>query len=57
MDDIAEAIPADGRKIALDDGFVIIRRNPSNFQSYYDDPNDSDIIGGRTSYLVRFYSM
>lgn len=54
---IAEAIPEQGVKIPLDNGgFIILYRN-SDFQTTYQDPEDLDVIGVRTSVEVHFYSM
>ena len=53
MDDIADAIPVSGVKVPLTNGYLIIRRN-SSWQSHYDDPNDPDVIGGRTAYEIEF---
>lgn len=50
MDDIAEAIPPQGRRIALTHGYIILYRNSADFQTYYDDQTDKSVIGGRTSY-------
>lgn len=55
MDKIASAIPVEGRKIALEDGYIVISRDNS-FQAYYDDPDDKSIVGGRTAYLLRYYT-
>lgn len=57
LDLIAQAIPTPGRKLPLDGGFVMLYRNPANFQSFYDDPEDVTVLGGRTSYEVRFYNL
>ena len=53
LDDIAEAIPVCGVKLPLTHGYLILRRN-SAWQSHYDDPNDTDVIGGRTAYEIEF---
>lgn len=55
MDDIARAIPMQGTRMNFNGGYVTIFRNPSTFMSYYDDPEDSTVIGGRISYEVHFY--
>lgn len=54
---IAEAIPEKGVKLPLDHGgFIVLYRN-SDFQTLYQDPEDLDVIGVRTSVEVHFYSM
>ena len=56
-DAIASAIPENGVKLTLDSGgFVVLYRN-SEFQSDYQDPDDLDVIGVRTSAEVHFYTM
>lgn len=55
LDQIARAIPAEGVLLQYSGGTIRLDRNPANFQSYYDDPEDASVIGGRTSYEVRFY--
>ena len=53
---IADAIPANGVKIPLDHGgFLAFYRN-SDFQTLYEDPEDPDVIGIRTSVEVHFYA-
>ncbi len=57
MDAIADAIPPEGRRLPLNGGgFLVIQRNGAQFQSYYDDPEDENVRGGRTSYEVRYYT-
>lgn len=57
MDDIADAIPTKGKLIPLAHGFVAIRRNDGgDFQSPYDDPEDKSVLGGRTSYILHYYT-
>ena len=56
LDAIAEAIPTKGVRLPLERGFMVLRRNADNFQSYYDDPEAADIKGGRTSYEVYYYT-
>lgn len=56
-DQIAAAIPERGVKIPLENGgFLVMYRN-SDFQTPYQDPEDLDVIGVRTSVEVHFYSM
>ena len=42
--------------LAVGDGFAILERNDAEFQSIYNDPEDKDVIGGRTSYILRNYN-
>lgn len=57
MGRIADRIPPQGVRIPLHTGFLVISRNSSDFQTYYDDPEDAAVIGGRTSYEVRYYTI
>ena len=34
---------------------AMLYRNSANFQSYLDDPDDKDIVGGRISYEIYFF--
>lgn len=54
---IADAIPESGVKLPLDGGgFVVLYRN-TDFQNPYQDPEDLDVIGVRTSVEVHFYAI
>ena len=54
---IADAIPHKGVRIPLEHGgFLTLFRN-SDFQTLYQDPEDLDVIGIRTSVEVHFYAM
>lgn len=55
LDRIAEAIPENGAVVYLREGMLALYRNESGFLSYYDDPNDGSVVGGRVSYQVNFY--
>lgn len=58
LDDIARAIPARGTRLLLPSGgFLMLYRNSAEFQSYYEDANDPNVVAGRTSYEVQFYHM
>ena len=57
MDRIAAAIPPQGVKIPLPAGFLILFRNSADFQTYYDDPEDESVLGGRTSYEIRYLTI
>lgn len=51
---IAAEIPVGGRTIPLPGGLLRLERNDDGFQQYYDDPANTDVIGGRTSIIVEF---
>lgn len=56
LDSIAAAIPEEGTLVRLPGGGMLaLYRNSAGFQSYYDDPEDASVIGGRTSYEIAFY--
>lgn len=52
---VADAVPESGLRIDTDRGFFVLYRNTTDFQTYYDDPEDPSVVGGRTSFLVRYY--
>ena len=55
MDKIAEAVhPMGGIKVPCKSGFLMLYRKDADFQTYYDDPTDKHIIGGRTAFDVHF---
>ena len=54
---IADAIPEGGVKLMLEHGgYVILYRN-TDFQNPYQDPEDPDVIGVRTSVEAHFYAL
>jgi hypothetical protein len=57
LDLIKAAIPEGGMHLDYADGNLFIRRNPTNFMSYYDDPNDATVAGGRISYEATYYTL
>ena len=57
MDRIQLALPPEGRLIEAGEGRLFLYRNGSSFQSYYDDPEDQAVIGGRTSYIIKFLTI
>ena len=57
MDDIATALPIGGLMLAVDRGYVILYRNDAGFQTDWQDETDSDVIGGRTSYTLQYYTI
>lgn len=57
MELIAEAIPVQGALIDLDNGgFLALHRGPE-FQTAYNVPEEPNVIGGRTSYTVTYYTL
>lgn len=57
MDKIATAIPVGGLLLSLPEGgYLMIYRNDADFQSDWQDDVDTDIIAGRTSYIVYYYN-
>lgn len=56
MDEIARAIPNEGVFLPLQRGYLVIRRNTTDFQIPWQDPENPDVIGGRTSCEVYFYN-
>ena len=57
MDKIATAMPVGGLLLALPEGgYLMIYRNDADFQSDWQDDTDTDIIAGRTSYIVYYYN-
>lgn len=54
MDIIRAAIPYEGVRIPCGDGYVELYPNDSGFLSYYDDPEDKDVLGARISYEIRY---
>ena len=58
LDLIKAQFPVEGVKsLSFSDGNLTLRRNPVNFLSYYDDPNDASVAGGRISYEVGYYTL
>lgn len=56
LDSVASAIPEGGLRIRTLEGTLIyLHRNSADFLSYYDDPEDDTVIGGRISYEVKYY--
>lgn len=53
---IAGKIPDGGAFLPVETGgYMILYRNAGEFQTYVDDEEDPDVIGGRTSYIVHFF--
>jgi hypothetical protein len=58
LDLIKAQLPVDGVKVlTFSDGNLTLRRNPTNFMSYYNDPGDASVVGGRISYEAGFYTL
>ena len=58
LDNIALAIPDEGVTLTLTDGTgaVALYRNDAGFVSYYDDPEDASVAGGRISVEIHYYT-
>lgn len=57
MDLIAEAIPVGGVMLPVaGGGYIVLERNDADFQTDWQDDTDTDVIGGRTSYTLRYYN-
>ncbi len=56
LDEIERAIPITQTRIDYNGGFAYLTRNDTDFITYYDDPEDASVIGGRVSYIVRYYN-
>ena len=57
LESIATAIPAGGLMIIVDGGYIELRRNTVDFQTMGQDENDPNILIGRTSYTVKYYTL
>ena len=58
LDIIKAQFPGEGVKVlTFADGNLTLRRNPTNFMSYYNDPSDASVVGGRISYEAGFYTL
>lgn len=57
MDNIATAFPVGGLLIPVGNGYAILRRNDATFQQTWMDDLESDVIGGRTSYIMTLYAL
>lgn len=56
LDAVRQAIPVAGRVLRFSGGCCAIYPNADNFLSFYDDPEDKTVYGGRISYEIRFYT-
>lgn len=58
LDLIATAIPDDGITLTLTGGHgsIALYRNDAGFMSYYDDPTDTSVLGGRVSLEAHYYT-
>lgn len=57
LDQIAAAIPPEGVLLPVGKGYIILQRNTTDFQTLYKDPEDPAVIGGRTSYIARYFGL
>lgn len=57
MDRIAAAIPGEGITIPVDWGYIILQRNETDFQIDWQDETDENVVAGRTSYNMRYYTV
>ena len=58
LDLIAAAIPDEGITLTLTGGHgsIALYRNDAGFTSYYDDPTDTSVLGGRVSVEAHYYT-
>ncbi len=56
LDAIALALPEGGTRVSFSGGMVVLQRNEAGFLSYYDDPQDSTVLGGRVSYQIQYFN-
>lgn len=56
LDMIAKAIPHTGAIVPIDNrGYIVLYRGAGDWQSYVQDPEDRDVIGGKTRYRIHYY--
>lgn len=55
LDEIRAAIPESGRVLRFTGGACVLYPNDANFLSYYDDPEDKTVLGGRVSVEAHYY--
>ena len=55
LDTIRNLVPYQGYRLNYDGGIAMIYRNPADFTSYYDDPEDNTVIGARISLMITHY--
>ena len=58
LDLIAAAVPDEGITLTLTGGHgsIALYRNDAGFMSYYDDPADMSVLGGRISLEAHYYT-
>ena len=58
LDLIAADIPDEGITLTLTGGHgsIALYRNDAGFMSYYDDPTDTSVLGGRISLEAHYYT-
>lgn len=57
MSAIAKAIPPNGVMLDVGEGYAILSPNDTDFQTIYNDPEDEQVIGGRTSCILQTYTL
>lgn len=57
MDDIETAFPIGGLLIPVDGGYIVLRRNTTEFLRDWQSPNIPDLIGARVSYIVQHHHL
>lgn len=55
MDQVKKAIPPQGTKLLLSNGFAILFPNDANFLSFVEDQTNHNVIGARVSYEIHYY--
>lgn len=55
LDSIAQAIPDAGVRVPVGKGCVVLYRNDASWQSYVQDPENPEVLGGRISYQINYY--
>jgi hypothetical protein len=56
MDAVSAAIPQEGVRLDLHNGFLILDRGSGDFLSMTSDPEDKNVLGARVGYEIRYYT-